>query len=112
MVAQLEEINKFCEGKKYQDKEAATIVQNNISKKPITTSPFIHHEFYNDGYWMFSWMACQFKDCVDCLTVLFPDHPYELMFLFDHSCSKDKKRQDGLDARNMCKNYGGKQPMM
>jgi len=75
-------------------------------KSQLQKAHFIH-EFENgknnDGYWTYSWMACQFKDCVDCLTVLFPDCPYEFMFLFDHSCGHDKKRQDGLDAGNMCK---------
>ena len=107
---QLEEINKFHEGKKYQDKKAAMVAQNNISKKPITTSSFIHEFEYgkiNDGYWMYSWMAYKFKDCVDCLTVFFPDCPCKFMFLFDHFCGHDKKRQDGLGVGNMCKYYGG-----
>ena len=75
-------------------------------KSQLQKAHFIHEFEYgkiNDGYWMYSWMACKFKDCVDCLTVFFPDCPCKFMFLFDHSCGHDRKRQDGLDAGNMCK---------
>jgi hypothetical protein len=39
-------------------------------------------------------MVIQFEDCVDCLTVLYPQYDY--VFLFDHSCGHDKQREGGL----------------
>jgi hypothetical protein len=32
-----------------------------------------------------------------------------LLVLFDHSCSHDKQRADGLNAENILRGYGGKQ---
>ena len=34
------------------------------------------------------------------------------LFLFDHSCGHDRKRDDGLNYNDMNKGFGGKQPQM
>jgi hypothetical protein len=39
-------------------------------------------------------MVLQMEDCVDVVTVLYPE--YDFIFLFDHSCGHDRKRPDGL----------------
>lgn len=44
-------------------------------------------------------MAIQFKDCVDCLKVIFPQ--FDFAFLFDHSQGHAKKLANGLDAVNV-----------
>ena len=57
-------------------------------------------------------MVIQVEDCIDVLRILHRTEEYGYVFLFDHSCSHDHKRGDGLDARAIRKNYGGKQPAM
>jgi hypothetical protein len=52
----------------------------------------------------------QMEDCADVLTVLHPEH--DCIFLFDHSCSHDRKRPDGLCSNSVRKERGGKQPKM
>ena len=53
---QLLEINKRRLGTKYKDHNAATYLNGNDNKKPLTKSPFIHYLNYGsgkDGYWTF-----------------------------------------------------------
>ena len=52
-------------------------------------------------------MVLQLEDCVDVLKYLYPQ--YDFLLLFDHSCSHDKQREDGLNVENTSKSYGGKQ---
>ncbi len=52
-------------------------------------------------------MVLQLEDCIDVLMCLYPQ--YDVLFMFDHSCSHDQQRKDGLNVKNMSKNYGGKQ---
>jgi hypothetical protein len=55
-------------------------------------------------------MVLQLEDCVDCLKVLSPQ--FEFLFVFDHSCGHDQQREDGLNVKNMSKNFGRKQTFM
>ncbi len=55
-------------------------------------------------------MVLQLEDCVDCCTVLYPEH--DVLFMLDHSCGHDRQRQGGLNAENMNKSFGGHQPKM
>jgi hypothetical protein len=64
----------------------------------------------NEGYWTYNHMAIQFKDCVDCLQVLYPH--FDFAFLFDHSQGHAKKLANGLDAYTMNQGFGGVQPRM
>jgi len=43
-------------------------------------------------------MVLQLEDCVDVLKYLYPQ--YDFLLLFDHSCSHDKQREDGLNVEN------------
>jgi hypothetical protein len=52
----------------------------------------------------------QLEDCVDCLSVLFPDH--EFLFLLEHSCRHDRQREDCLNAEDMKRSFGGNKPKM
>ena len=57
----------------------------------LTSSPFVI-EFSDganeQGYWNYERMVTQLEDCIDCLTVLYPE--YDFLFLFDRSCGHDK----------------------
>ncbi len=50
-------------------------------------------------------MVLQLEDCVDCCTVLYPEH--DVLFMLDHSCGHDRQRQGGLNVENMNKSFGG-----
>jgi hypothetical protein len=64
----------------------------------------------NEGYWTYNHMSIQFKDCVDCLRVIYPH--FDFTFLFDHSQGHSKKLANGLETYSMNKGYGGAQPRM
>ena len=91
--AQLEEINRSRHGRDYFDKAAATEVNSNTKKMPLTESPFVHKFEFGGGkgYWTGNHMILQVEDCIDCLRVLFTDQ-YDFAFLFDHSSGHAKKR--------------------
>ena len=75
-----------------------------------TNNPFYTEFEYGankEGYWNYELMVLQLEDCTDCTSVLYPN--FDFIFLFDHSCGHDKQREDGLNAENMAKGYGGKQ---
>ena len=113
MDEQFERVNRKRRGEKYKDEDAAISELGSVQKKDLPCSPFIKEFEYgtnNEGYWCYEWMVIQFEDCVDCLTVLYPQYDY--VFLFDHSCGHDKQREDGLNVQKMGKSYGGKQPAM
>jgi hypothetical protein len=51
---ELEEVNKYREGKFYIDEEAAMATRQSEQKRPLTTSPFTQEFEYgksNEGYW-------------------------------------------------------------
>jgi hypothetical protein len=52
-------------------------------------------------------MVLQREDCIDVMKVFHPE--VDVLLLFDHSCSHDRQREDGLNVENMSKGYGGKQ---
>ena len=114
---QLDNANRLrqrAENIEYSDKVAAQKVHGNSKKAPLTKSPFIRYLHYGancEGYWSYDNMIIQAEDCIDCLKSMFEDR-YEYTFLFDHSNGHDRMRPDGLNARRVSKQFGGKQPKM
>jgi hypothetical protein len=109
----LQKVNEYREGKDYSDVLAAMEKRGTVKKQPLQSSPFVVEFEYGanaEGYWTYDHMVLQFEDCVDVVTVLYPEYDY--MFLFDHSCGHDRKRPDGLCANSMRKGFGGKQTIM
>ena len=105
---QLKTINARRYGNEYFDKIAATEVNGNTKKPPLTESPFIiKFEFGGrNGYWTGNHMILQTEDCIDCLTTILGNQ-YEYVFLFDHSSGHAKKRVGGLNVTSMTKGFGG-----
>jgi hypothetical protein len=52
----------------------------------------------------------QFENCVDTTQALFPE--YDSVWVFDHSCSHDCGRKDGLSVGFKKVNWGGEQSKM
>ena len=109
----LVEVNLKRDGEKYADDgEAATGIQGNPEKKPLTLDnklPFLVFFEYGEnreGHWAFNNMVLQFEDAVDVLKVMLPE--YDFIFLFDHSAGHAKQRLDGLNQHRMNKAFGGK----
>ncbi len=76
----------------------------------LTSSPFViefNYAAQDEGYRCYEHMVLQLEDCIDCLHVLHPEFDY--LFLFDHSCGRDRQREDGLNAERMAKGFSGKQ---
>jgi hypothetical protein len=101
----LEKVNKFREGKKYQDTLAALKVNKKEEKLPLATDPFIRlFEYGNaegkEGYWSYDHMVLQQEDILDVLTVTFGDK-FDYLFVYDHSCGHDRMRTDTINANNM-----------
>jgi len=116
----LQRINALRDGESYADVEAASELQGDAFKKPLTGSPFSVLFDYGkgkSGYWGYRHMICQLEDCVDCLRILFPGKNgakflFDFTFEFDHSAGHSKQRPDGLSAGTTNIGYGGKQPKM
>ncbi len=110
----LELVNEYRKDKNYQDGAAAKEKRGDIKKKALTKSPFVFEFEYGangEGYWVYEHMVLQLEDCIDCfLKVLYPQH--EFLFLLDHSCGRDRQRQDGFNAEHMNKLYRGNKPKM
>jgi hypothetical protein len=110
---QLEEINDSRRGQNYVDLDAALAIHGQVGKKDLKESPFVVSfklGANNEGYWTYNHTSIQFKDCVDCIKVLFPQ--FDFVFLFDHLQGHAKKLVNGLHAYSMNKGYGGAQPIM
>jgi len=113
-------INALRNGEMYADVEAASELQGDAAKKPLTGSPFSMLFDYGKGkggYWGYRHMICQLEDCIDCLRILYPGtngdkFQFEFVFEFDHSAGHSKSRPDGLSASPLNIGYGGKQPKM
>ena len=109
---QLKEVNKSQRGPKYLDETAALALKADARgfKADLKNSPFVKEFEYSvsgEGYWTYQHMVLQLEDCVNGLTVLFPE--YAFLFLFDHSCVHDKQKKDGLNMEKMTKKHGGAQ---
>jgi hypothetical protein len=107
----LAEVNLKRDGEKYADREAATEMQGNPDKKPLTLdkSPFLVFFEYGEnreGYWAYNNMVLQFEDAVDVLKVMHPE--FDFVFLFDHSAGHARQRPDGLNQHRMNRAFGGK----
>ena len=107
---QLDHVNRFREGRNYLDEDAArTINNNNPTKQPLTTSPFLRKFDYGlnqDGYWSYDTMVLQFEDCIDTIQAIYGDR-YDTAWYFDHSTGHDKLRPDGLNMNKMNQSFGG-----
>jgi hypothetical protein len=74
----------------YKDEKSAIAKLGTTKKTLLIESPFTCFFEYgqnNEGYWTYESMVLQLEDVVDCLTVLYPD--YEFLLLFDHSNGHD-----------------------
>lgn len=102
---QLKEINAARANQEYFDKAAAIAVNGNTKKQPLESSPGILKFAYGkNGYWTGNHTILQTEDIIDCVKVILGDE-YEYVFLFDSSSGHAKKRVDGLDAKEMNKNW-------
>jgi hypothetical protein len=93
---QLDEINEACCSQNYVNIDAAIAIHGHATKKDLKHSPFVvYFELgaNNGGYWTYNHMAVQFKDCVHCLKVIYPQ--FDFAFLFDHSQGHAKKLTKG-----------------
>ena len=113
-IEQVNKVNAFRKGKTYVDEAAAQKRLGSPLKPPLkNNNPFyveLEYGANNEGYWNYELMVLQLEDCTDVVTTLYPD--FDFLFLFDHSCGHDKQREDGLNAHNMIKGFGGKQRKM
>ena len=112
---QLDIVNAFRrrESSQYKDTAAAEEVFGKIEKEDLKSSPFsvmIEPGKNDDGYWDYNHMVLQMEDCWDVANALLPQ--FDHIFLFDASSGHRKKREDGLDAREMSMKFGGSQPKM
>ena len=101
-------INAKRKGMKYISKVDSELINGSDVKKDIFDDPLLR--YFNagvnkDGYWTSSHAKLQLEDCVDCLTILFPE--YDFLFLYDQSSGHTKMRDDGLLVNNMNISYGG-----
>ena len=74
--AQLDEVNKYRNGKEYLDKEAAINKTGSASKNQLKISPFrrdLQYGANHEGYWTYDDMIVQVEDCIDCLKVVHKD---------------------------------------
>ena len=63
-----------------------------------------------EGYCSYEHMVVQLEDVVDILKTIYT--AYEFIFLFDHSCGHDCKREDGLNTNHLNKGFEGAKPKM
>ena len=111
---ELKKVNDVRKGEIYEDSDAALKVCGTAKKSFLTVSayPFVREFSYGankDGYWSYEHLIVQLEYCMDVLMTLFSEDEYEIQFLVDHSCGHDRQKEDGLNIRNMNREYGGKQ---
>ena len=111
--AELEEVNnRRREGKfsHYESRESALEIHGDTKKKPLTCKDCLIKYFEiganNEGYWGYGQMALQNEDAFDVLSVCYPH--CDFLLLADKSSGHTKSREDGLDEKEMGKNWGGK----
>jgi len=95
---QLEQVNKFHEGTKYADEEAAKARKGSPYKSALTSSPFVIKFSYSvseQGYWKSAHMVIQLEDCIDCLTV----NTTFCSYLITHVVMKSK--EDELNVKDV-----------
>ena len=108
-------VNQNRSGKRYADEEAATEVLGNASKCDLSrdNNPFVKTFGVGvnfDGYWNHHQMSVQFEDVHDIVSIMYPNADVE--YYFDHSSCHDKLRENGLNAKDMNREYGGAQRCM
>ena len=114
---ELKKVNDVRKGEVYEDVNAALKLFGTAKKSSLTESdnPFVREVSYGankDGYWSYEHLIVQLEDCMDVVMALFSEDLYEIQFLVDHLCGHDRQREDGLNIRNMNREYGGKQRKM
>jgi len=71
----------------------------------ISLHSWIQIRANSEGYWTYQHIAGPFEDCDDVLKVVYPQ--YEFLFLFDHSCGHNRRKEDGLSVEKMTKGRAG-----
>jgi hypothetical protein len=92
-VEELQQINTYRANKDYADHDAAVAAKDEggARKKDLKASPFnceFEYGANKEGYWTYNHLYVQFEECLNFLTVLYPEFDY--VFLFDHSCGHDR----------------------
>ena len=110
-------VNRFRREKRpaYRLEAAALKVNGSAVKRNLKygETPFdVNFEYgaSKEGYWSVEHMLLQLEDCLDCLQAIFPWIYH--VFLTDHSCGHDRRRDDALCVSTMNVEYGGKQAKM
>eukprot|EP00957_Ditylum_brightwellii_P105717 8061520-Ditylum_brightwellii.AAC.2 len=85
-------------------------------KSPLESDLFIKtFEYGNaDGrerYWTYDHMVLQVEDILDVLFIAYGIQ-FDVLLLFDHSCSHDRMRCDALHVNSMAVGFGGKSASM
>ena len=87
------------------------IVTGSPMKGDLNTSPFLHELEYGkifEGYWTYNHMVVQLEDCIDVLTIIYPD--FDFVVFLNNSNGHNKMRPDGLNINKIGLQYRGKQP--
>ena len=111
--AVLTAVNLLKSGQDYLSVSDAMLLNNSNSKKDLTDDPsrlFFETGANRQGYWSNSRTKLQLEDVFDCLSVLYPE--FDFIVLFDQSSGHCKLRDDGLNAHKMNVSYGGRVPKM
>ena len=96
------------------DKDSAKLLRNsNALKKDLSREAntfvvlFEYGNFDNkQGYWSYEHLVLKMEDFLECLKVMYPY--FDLVFLFDHSCSHNRTREGRLKESIMIKYFSGK----
>ena len=116
---ELEEINKRRTDensafKEYTSIESAMEIYGTVKKKPLTAKHQLVQYFNlginQDGFWNYHHMALQNEDAFDVLAIKYPH--CDFLMLTDRSCGHGKRKEDGLDAKEMSVRWGGKKYKM
>ena len=109
--AELEEVNnRRREGvfSHFESKESALQIYGETKKKPLTRKDCLIFFFEiganNEGYWGYDQMALHNEAAFDVLSVCYPHCDFSL--LADKSSGHTKRREDGLEVREMGKKWG------
>ena len=108
LVENLRRVNEYRQGKHYYSSErlAATEKRGASQKQPLGSTPYVVVEFQYagtniKGYWRCDQKVLELEDCAGVVKVLHPE--YDCIFLFDHSCGNDTKRDWMVSAPSVFK---------
>ena len=106
-------VNEIQRDEDYKAKDDAKLIKNCTKKTLLTDDPsllFFESGANKEGYWTNLHVKLQLEDIFDCLTVIFPE--FDFIVLFDQSLGHCKLRKDSLNVNNMNVSYGGRVPNM